>query len=51
MFRDGNVYYEKIMKMAVTDGKTYQLRKAADKISEDQLAVRNRVEIVFEQFL
>lgn len=51
MFRDGNVYYDKIMRIAVTDGKTYQIKNNKKEMTEDQEEVIHRKEYIFKKFL
>eukprot|EP00347_Sterkiella_histriomuscorum_P008343 403345460 len=51
MFRDGNVYYDKIMKTAITDGKAYQIKKKGKPMSMDQCETINRMQTQFHKFL
>lgn len=48
MFHDGTIYYDKIKKMAVRDGKAYQLRNFIRKHhSEEKQKVRAKIEFIF----
>lgn len=53
MFRDGNINFEKIMKTAVIDGRTYQIKKKKkeEEESEDHEEVTRRIEFVFVKWL
>ncbi len=52
MFHDGNIYYDKIKRMAIMDGKAFQLKNfMKTHHSEHKQKVRANIEFMFKDFL
>jgi hypothetical protein len=50
MFHDGNIYYDKIKRVAVRNGQSYQLRQFSKQSTQKQ-EVQVRIEVMFSAYL